>query len=135
VGAVEALPSIVAVAVLLAGSAVAADPSQHFLTGDDLLQSCRASEFSFEVGEYLGFVMGVADQMATGQAAARERGDTVGGLRACPSPDVTGNQVRDAVVAGFLTRHPEHRHFPAPFLVVQAIAAVLPCPKRATWPM
>jgi hypothetical protein len=89
----------VVLAVLLAGSAVAAsEQTVAFWDGNDLLAMCR-SRNPVAVGECVGFVGGIAGAIQIAQAF----GGT--GWRACRPKAATNVQVRDVAVK-FLIDHP-----------------------------
>jgi hypothetical protein len=102
-----------ALILALAAGVAKGDIVRNFYSGDALLSLCQASDSNF----CMGYIAGIADAVTSGP---------VSGWRACIPISATVEQVRDVVV-GFLTAHPENRHFAALSLGAAALAGAFPC--------
>jgi hypothetical protein len=85
--------------------------------GNDLWSVCSCKS-AVQSGLCMGFVMGIADAMSTGNAIL--------GTMMCLPEHVTGEQAQD-VVKQFLEQHPERRHYTATTIAADALKEAFPC--------
>jgi hypothetical protein len=89
------------------------------MSGNQLLERCRAEQGSFARGICYGYINGIADVLSSGIV--------VNGWSACFPAQVTSGQVVD-VVTRYLTANPQVRHMSAPGIAAAALEQAFPCP-------
>lgn len=89
-------------------------------TGNDLLETCDKDAPTFVWWLCTGFIDGVDGTV--GIYAVNK----VIAWPYCYPTGVTKQQMRD-VVSSYLSAHPERRHLPGQFLVIEALSAAFPC--------
>ena len=82
-----------------------------FVSGNQLLESCTASQFDAQ-GICLGYVLGVVDSLSMPYV--------------CLPAHIIGKQLQD-IVTIYLRDHPASRHQPASLLTADAVASAFPC--------
>ncbi len=90
----------------------------NFVTGDDLLRLCTATDSS-SIGLCYGYIEGVAD-FQSGIRDLRK-------LDSCLPPGTESHQIRDAVIQ-YLQKYPASRVYDGASLVAAAIGASWTCP-------
>lgn len=104
-------------ALLLVGGHTTAQ-AQYLESGSSLLQHCRNSTGSFLDGVCAGFILGVADALASPGG--------VFGFRACRPPAATRGQLTEIVVK-HLQGNPQQWHLSGASIAAQALARAFPC--------
>ena len=89
-----------------------------FQTGNTLHDKCNG-DLPFGHDYCLAYVAAIADVLNV-------EGQSISGFTACPPAGITQGQVRD-IVAAWLARYPERRHYTANSLVAGAISETFPC--------
>ena len=113
--------AIVIAALLVTGiSQARADGVFAFMSGDDLLKACAATD-SYSQGVCNGYLEGVLDLQTQIREASK--------LDPCLPAGIDGEKIKDAVLQ-YLRAHPAIRSYPAGSLVTTAMAANWACSSK-----
>ncbi len=110
---------------MAAARPVAAQSRESAIDGNKLLERCTAKDRSLAQG-CEAYVQGVADTVAVYEAAAKAANVTQAESRICVPTQVTGIQMRDAVVQ-WLQAHPADRAHQAGHVAVHVLRETWPC--------
>src|SRR5919206_246284 len=108
----------VAVLTLAIGLSYPSKAKAEYWSDNDLLAYCKANDGTFEKGACMGYILGIADTLASG---AR-----IGNLRACITGGVSIGQLTDTVTH-FLTTSSSTKNGNANIAVASALSNAFPC--------